>query len=114
MEDKFRRSKVIQRKENFSEFDYSSFYAKTAAGEPLLFGGGPAFLMTCPRTAAHEETEFLTVLYFPFRVVTPSCAMVGGTRNCRSLVNSGLTFASLRLCVSFNRSFTPGQFLESD
>jgi hypothetical protein len=30
------------------------------------------FLMTCPRTAAHEETELLTVLKIPFRVRTPS------------------------------------------
>jgi hypothetical protein len=37
---------------------------------PLLCGGGSAFLMTCLRTAAHEETELLTVLYFPFRVRT--------------------------------------------
>ncbi len=28
--------------------------------------------MTRLRTAAHEETELLTVLYFPFRVRTPS------------------------------------------
>ena len=27
---------------------------------------GLAFLMTCPRTAAHEETELLTVLKIPF------------------------------------------------
>jgi hypothetical protein len=27
--------------------------------------------MTCPRTAAHEETELLTVLKIPFRVRTP-------------------------------------------
>jgi len=30
------------------------------------------FLMTCPRTATHEETELLTVLKIPFRVRTPS------------------------------------------
>src|SRR5260370_22236168 len=29
-------------------------------------------VMTCPRTAAAEETELLTVLKIPFRVVTPS------------------------------------------
>jgi hypothetical protein len=29
------------------------------------------FLMTCPRTAAHEETELLTVPKIPFRVRTP-------------------------------------------
>ena len=29
------------------------------------------FLMTCPRTATHEETELLTVLKIPFRVRTP-------------------------------------------
>ena len=39
--------------------------------DPLLCGGGLAFLMTCLRTAAHEETEFLTVLKIPFRVRTP-------------------------------------------
>jgi hypothetical protein len=27
--------------------------------------------MTWPRTATHEETELLTVLYFPFRARTP-------------------------------------------
>jgi hypothetical protein len=39
--------------------------------DPLLFGGSPAFLMTCPRTAALEETGLLTVLKIPFRVRTP-------------------------------------------
>jgi hypothetical protein len=62
--------RIIQRKENAPEFDYSSFYAKIGAGDPLLCGGGLAFLMTCPRTAAHEETELLTVLKIPFRVRT--------------------------------------------
>jgi LysR substrate binding domain-containing protein len=33
--------------------------------------------MTCLRTAAHEETELLTVLYFPFRVRTPLPKMIG-------------------------------------
>jgi hypothetical protein len=66
--------RIIQRKENAPEFDYSSFYAKTGARDPLLFGGSPAFLMTRLRTAAHEETELLTVLYFPFRQTAPlSC-----------------------------------------
>ncbi len=60
-----------KRKENAPEFDYSSFYAKTGARDPLLFGRSPAFLMTRLRTATHEETELLTVLYFPFRVRTP-------------------------------------------
>src|SRR6266446_2108222 len=32
--------RIIQRKENAPEFDYSSFYAKTGAGDPLLCGGG--------------------------------------------------------------------------
>jgi hypothetical protein len=64
--------RIIQRKENAPEFDYSSFYAKTGAGDPLLCGGGLASLMTCPRTAAHEETELLTVLKIPFRVRTPT------------------------------------------
>jgi hypothetical protein len=27
--------------------------------------------MTCPRTAAHEETELLSVLKIPFRELTP-------------------------------------------
>ena len=62
--------RIIQRKENASEFDYSSFYAKTGARDPLLFGGSPAFLMTRLRTAAHEETELLTVPKIPFRVLT--------------------------------------------
>src|SRR5260221_12119438 len=44
--------RIIQRKENASEFDYSSFYAKTGARDPLLFGGSPAFLMARFRTAA--------------------------------------------------------------
>jgi hypothetical protein len=58
-----------QRKENAPEFDYSSFYAKTGAGDTLLCGGGLAFLMTCLRTAAHEEISPLSVLKFPiFRV----------------------------------------------
>src|SRR5260370_26967925 len=57
--------RIIRLKENAPEFDYSSFYAKTGAGDALLCGGGSAFLMTCLRTAAHEETELLTVLYFP-------------------------------------------------
>ena len=52
--------RIIQRKENAAEFDYSSFYAKTGAGDPLVCGGGLAFLMTFPRTAAHEETELLS------------------------------------------------------
>jgi hypothetical protein len=39
--------------------------------DPLLCCGGLAFLMTCPGTAAHEETELLTVLKIPFRVRTP-------------------------------------------
>jgi hypothetical protein len=64
--------RTIQRKENAPEFDYSSFYAKTGVKDPLLFGGSRAFLMTRLRTAAHEETELLTVLYFPFRVRTPN------------------------------------------
>jgi hypothetical protein len=64
-------ARIVQRKENAPEFDYSSFYAKTGARDPPLFGGSPAFLMTRLRTAAHEETELLTVLYFPFRVRTP-------------------------------------------
>jgi hypothetical protein len=64
--------RIIQRKENAPEFDYSSFYAKTGAGDPLLCGGGLAFLMTCLRTAAHEETELLTVFKIPFRVRTPN------------------------------------------
>ena len=58
--------RIIQRKENAPEFDYSSFYAKTGARDPLLFGGSPAFLMTRHRTAAHEETELLTVFIFRF------------------------------------------------
>jgi LysR family transcriptional regulator, cyn operon transcriptional activator len=33
--------------------------------------------MTCLRTAAHEGTELLTVLYFPFRVRTPLPKMIG-------------------------------------
>src|SRR5260370_41202004 len=61
------RPRIIQRKENATEFDYSSFYAKTGAGDPLLCGGGLAFLMTCLRTAAHEETERLTVFKIPLR-----------------------------------------------
>ena len=45
-------------------------YLKNAkAGKSDSFG--VAFLMTCPRTAAHEETELLTVLKIPFRVRTP-------------------------------------------
>jgi hypothetical protein len=66
--------RIIQRKENAPEFDYSSFYAKTDAGDPLLCGGGLAFLMTCHRTAAHEETELLTVLKIPFRGADPLSA----------------------------------------
>jgi hypothetical protein len=62
--------RIIRLKENAPEFDYSSFYAKTGAGDPLLFGGSPVFLMTCSRTAAHEETELLSVLRIPFRVRT--------------------------------------------
>jgi hypothetical protein len=30
--------RIIQRKENAPEFDYSSFYTKTGAGDPLLVG----------------------------------------------------------------------------
>jgi hypothetical protein len=33
--------------------------------------------MTCPRTAAHEETELLIVLRIPFRVRTPIGQRVG-------------------------------------
>jgi len=64
--------RIIRLKENAPELDFRSFYGKSGAGDPLLFGGSPAFLMTRLRTAAHEETELLTVLYFPFRVRTPS------------------------------------------
>jgi hypothetical protein len=39
------------------EFDYSSFYGKTGAGDPLLCGGGLAFLMTCDRTPFYEENS---------------------------------------------------------
>jgi len=46
-------------------------YAKTGAEDQPLCGGGFAFLMTCPRTAVHGETELLTVLKIPFRVRTP-------------------------------------------
>jgi hypothetical protein len=46
--------------------------------DPLLFGGSPASLMTRLRTAAHEETELLTVLYIPFRVRTPACSALRG------------------------------------
>jgi len=35
--------------------------------------------MTCPRTAAHEETELLSVLKIPFRQTTPYWALVGFT-----------------------------------
>jgi hypothetical protein len=31
--------RIIQRKENAPEFDYSSLYAKIGAGDPLLCGG---------------------------------------------------------------------------
>src|ERR1700730_5189750 len=39
------RPRIIRPKENASELDYSSFYAKTGAGDPLLCGRSPAFLM---------------------------------------------------------------------
>jgi hypothetical protein len=63
--------RIIQRKENAPEFNYSSLYTKTGAADPLFCGGGLAFLVTCLCTAAHEETELLTVLKIPFRVRTP-------------------------------------------
>jgi hypothetical protein len=63
--------RIIRLKEDAPEFDYSSFYGKTGAGDALLCGGGLAFLITCLRTPFHEETVLLTVLQFPFRVRTP-------------------------------------------
>jgi hypothetical protein len=59
-----RPSRIIRLKENAPEFDYSLFYGKTGAGDPLLYGGGLAFLMTRLRTPFHEETALLTVLRF--------------------------------------------------
>ena len=61
---------ILDKGQDAPEFDYSSFYAKTGARDPLLFGGSRAFLMTRLRTGAHEETELLNVLKIPFRVRT--------------------------------------------
>ncbi len=63
--------RIIQRKENAPEFDYSSFYAKTGAGDPLLCGGGSAFLMRCLRVLFHEETALVSVRKIPLPELTP-------------------------------------------
>ena len=55
------------------------FTGRLVLRDPLL-GGGLAFLMTCPRTATHEETELLTVLYIPFREATPIGRLIPFTR----------------------------------
>jgi hypothetical protein len=59
-----------------TELEFGTLHSKcayfgTSAQDPLVCGGGLVFLMTCPRTATHEETELLTVLKIPFRVRTP-------------------------------------------
>jgi hypothetical protein len=94
--------RIIQRKENAPEFDYSSFYAKTGAGDPLLFGRSPAFLVTCLRTAAHGETELLTVLKIPFRVRTPSRSGVDCCGEVASMVKALVSTGSTREKLSTN------------
>jgi hypothetical protein len=74
----FSRSRMVSALKNAPEFDYSSFYAKTRAGDPLLCGGGLAFLMTGHRTAAHEEAALLSVLKIPFRQTTPDSSFALG------------------------------------
>jgi len=63
--------RIIQRKENAPEFDYSSFYVTTGMGHTGCLVAQDLGLLTKLRTLIHEEISLLTVLYFPFRAVTP-------------------------------------------
>jgi hypothetical protein len=69
--------RIIQRKENAPEFDYSSFYVTTGMGHTDCLVAQDLALLTKVRTLIHEEISLLTVLYFPFRAVTPGRASVG-------------------------------------
>src|ERR1700739_2091855 len=63
--------RIIQRKENAPEFDYSSFYVTTGMGHTGCLVAQDSALLTKVRTLIHEEISLLTVLYFPFRARTP-------------------------------------------
>jgi hypothetical protein len=63
--------RIIQRKENAPEFDYSSFYVTTGMGYTGCLVAQDLALLTNVRTLIHEEISLLTVLYFPFRARTP-------------------------------------------
>jgi hypothetical protein len=64
--------RIIQRKENAPEFDYSSFYVTTGMGHTGCLVAQDLALLTKVRTLIHEEISLLTVLYFPFRARTPN------------------------------------------
>src|ERR1700751_1215577 len=63
--------RIIQRKDNAPEFDYSSFYVTTGMGHTGCLVAQDSALLTKVRTLIHEEISLLTVLYFPFRERTP-------------------------------------------
>jgi len=63
--------RIIERKENAPEFDYSSFYVMTGTGNTGCLVARDLALLTKVRTFIHEEISLLTVLYFPFRARTP-------------------------------------------
>ena len=63
------------------------FTRRLVPEDPPLCGGGLAFLMTCPRTAAHEETELRTVLKIPFRVRIPIVRNVDWPVSCASAIS---------------------------
>ena len=63
---------TVRLKENALEFDCSAFYGTTAIGRPAVSLCRIALLRTKIRTFIYEEISLLTVLYFPFRVLTPN------------------------------------------
>src|ERR1700737_1453857 len=60
--------RIIRLKENAPEFDYSSFYGKTGAGNPLLCGAALAFLMTSA-FALRSSRRQCSLPYFNFGFV---------------------------------------------
>jgi hypothetical protein len=89
------------------------------ATHPLLFGGSPAFLMTSPRTAAHEETELLTVLKIPFHSVSSADPRYRSTKSVSAVTGNAILSMFKRLEVfhspsvwrwrMLSRSLSPGQ-----
>ena len=65
--------RIIQRKENAPEFDYSSFYGKTGTGRPAALWWGLSVPHNVPSLCRPRGDRAPYRTKIPFRVRTPTC-----------------------------------------